>query len=206
MLRKTNTNLFFHGHTAPFRFVIGWTIYPEMFRHFLSIQNAHKVERGARLQTALKANKVDIRALLALPVTDHAHPYKTEKPWEKVYARMDPGGLSWYGKWYRAKILNFYEGMQYHRWGMMADDAIGARGWWSRSSRTRTPKVQLIHGDRRVVRARMLKTLYYAYLPKDKWMHPVDNIAWYSPYIMMVSDEWEEKWGFFSNAGINVEY
>jgi len=204
MLRVTQQKLYLHGHTSTARFLVGWTVWPELFRHFLSIQNAHKVERGIRVQTALKANKVDIRHLLALPVTDHAHPYKVERVWEKCYHKMDPGSLTWYGKWYRAKVLCMYEAQRYHRWGMYTEDAIGARGWFSRASRTRTPKAQLIHGDRRVVRARMLRTCWYTNLPRDKWTHPVDNVAWYSPYIMMVLDEWEEKWGFF--GGTEVEF
>ena len=106
----------FHGHLATVRFIVGWLVWPDMFRHYLAIQNAHKVERGARLQQALKANKVDIRTMLALPVTDHAHPYKQEKPWQKVYAKADPGALSLYGKWYRAKTLTYYECQQFHKW------------------------------------------------------------------------------------------
>lgn len=204
MLRATRQNNFQHGASAGARFLVCWTIWPDAFRHHLAITNAHKVERGVRLQTALKANKVDIRSLLALPVTDHAHPYKREQTWEKVTARADPGSLTPYGKWYRAKVLNFYEGMQYHKWGMYADDAVGARGWWSRASRTRAPKAQLIGGDRRVIRARMLKTQWYAYLPKHQWVAPIDNVAWYSPYVTMVLDEWEEKWGFF--GGQETEY
>jgi ubiquinol-cytochrome c reductase subunit 7 len=190
----------FQGFYAPVRFMLGWYVWPDTFRHFLAVQNAHKVERGARLQQALKANKVDIRTMLALPVTDHAHPYKHERPWQKVYGQSDPGNLSLYGKWYRSKVLTFYECQQYHKWGMMMDDSIPARGWWARAARTRVNKVQLIHCDRRVVKARMMRTCYYAYLPKDKWMHPMDNISWYTPYVMMVIDEWEEKWGFFANS------
>ena len=58
------------------RCVLGYFFYPSMFREMLSVQSAHRIERALRLQKAIKANKIDYRALLSLPVTDYAHPYK----------------------------------------------------------------------------------------------------------------------------------
>eukprot|EP00658_Telonema_sp_P-2_P044607 TRINITY_DN324_c0_g1_i3.p2 TRINITY_DN324_c0_g1~~TRINITY_DN324_c0_g1_i3.p2 ORF type:complete len:202 (+),score=68.23 TRINITY_DN324_c0_g1_i3:41-646(+) len=190
------------GIWAGMRYYMGHFFYPNMYREFLSIQNAHKVERGVRLQTAIKANKVDFRALLALPVTDHAHPYKMEYPWEKVIS-ADSRDLSMYGKWYSSKILSFYESNQHHKFGVMMDDMVNARGWWNRAARTRCPIDKVVHADRRVMRYRILKDKYI-YEDKSNWVHPIDNVAWFGPYIMMVADEWEEKWGFF--AGQEIEY
>lgn len=204
MFRKTpKANIGIHGMAGGFRFWLAHLFWPNMFREYLAVQNAHKIERGIRLQTALKANKVDIRHLLALPVTDHAHPYKSEFPWEKIYAAMDPKALTLYGKWYRSKVLAFYEINQLHKWGMLCEDIINAKGWWARAARTRTPKKQLVHCDRRVTRGRILRDKYI-YEPKKNWVHPVDNVSWMGPYVIMISDEWEEKWGFFS--GQEVEY
>lgn len=203
MFRQTTTKGFVQGHWSGFRYYLCHFLYPNIYREYLAVQNAHKVERGLRLQTALKANKVDLRALLALPVTDGAHPYKLEYPWEKACGATDPKSLTLYGRWYRSKVLAFYEGLQIHKWGMTQDDLIQCRGWWSRASRTRTPKTQLIHCDRRVMRGRVLKDKYI-YLDKKHWVNPVDNVAWMGPYVIMVADEWEEKWGFF--AGQEVEY
>ena len=201
--KATPTLHFAQGHWSGFRFWLAHFFYPNMYREYLSVQNAHKVERGIRLNAALKANKVDIRTLLALPVTDSAHPYRMEYPWEKVVATMDPKSLTLYGKWYRAKIMAFYENLQTHKYGLMQDDLIQVKGWWARASRTRTPQATLIDGDRRVMRGRVLKDKYL-YDKKEKWVQPVDNVAWMGPYVMMVADEWEEKWGFF--AGQEVEY
>ena len=203
MLRKTNALQYNHGHWSGFRYWVAHFCYPQMYREYLSVQNAHKVERGVRLQTALKANKVDIRALLALPVTDTAHPYKMEYPWEKVYATMDQKSSTPYGRWYRQKVLCFYEGLQLHKFGLCQDDMVNLRGWWNRAARTRAPIEKICHSDRRSMRARMMKDKYI-YDAKSRWVHPVDNTPWCGPYIMMVADEWEEKWGFF--AGQEVEY
>lgn len=97
----------------------------------------------------------------------------------------------------------FYEGQQLHKYGVMWDDMVNARGWWNRAARTRCPNDKVVHGDRRVMRCRVLKDKYI-YEQKDRWVHPIDNVCWFGPYIMMVADEWEEKWGFF--AGQEVEY
>lgn len=190
------------GIWAGMRYYIGHFVYPNMYREFLSVQNAHKVERAVRIQTAIKANKIDFRSLLALPVTDHAHPYKMEYPWEKVI-QSDTRDLSGYGKWYANKIMCFYEGLQFHKYGCLQDDLVNARGWWNRAARTRAPQDKIVHGDRRVMRARVLKDKYI-YEDKARWVHPIDNVAYFGPYIIMVADEWEEKWGFF--AGQEVEY
>jgi ubiquinol-cytochrome c reductase subunit 7 len=203
-MRKTSTSLYNHGHYSGMRYQIAHWFFPQMYREYLSVQNAHKVERGVRLQTALKANKVDVRNLLALPVTDTAHPYKMEYPWEKCYAiggaknQMTP-----YGRWYHTKILCFYEGLQLHKFGIGQDDMVQLKGWWNRAARTRAPIEKICHSDRRSMRARMMKDKYI-YDKKSRWMHPVDNVAWFGPYVVMVADEWEEKWGFF--AGQETEY
>ncbi|RNF01459.1 ubiquinol-cytochrome c reductase subunit 7 [Trypanosoma rangeli] len=202
MMRPTAPRYMAQGIWAGFRYYFGHFFYPNMYREFLSVQNAHKVERALRIQSAIKANKVDYRALLALPVTDHAHPYKMEYPWEKVI-HTDYRDLSMYGKWYASKIMCFYEGLQYHKYGCLQDDLINAHGWWNRAARTRAPQDKVIHGDRRVMRARVLRDKYI-YEPKSRWVHPIDNVAYFGPYVMMVCDEWEEKWGFF--AGQEVEY
>jgi ubiquinol-cytochrome c reductase subunit 7 len=202
MLKATRPNQV-QQHFAGMRYTIAHFFYPNMYREFLSVQNAHKVERGARLTTALKANKVDIRSLLALPVVDSAHPYRMEYPWEKVVAVMDPKALTFYGSWYRAKTLAFYENLMLHKFGLMSDDMIQVRGWWARAARTRMPQRTLIDADRRVMRGRVLKDKYL-FDKKTKWVQPVDNVPYMGPYVMMVADEWEEKWGFF--AGQEVEY
>ena len=190
------------GTHAGARYMFGQFFYPNMFREYLSVQNAHKVERGLRLQTAIKANKIDFRALLALPVTDHAHPYKMEFPWEKT-ARQDTRALSGYGKYYANKVACFYDAIELHKFGICQDDMTSARGWWNRAARTRCPTDKIVHGDRRVVRGRILRDKYI-FDPKSKWVQPSDNTCWLGPYILMISDEWEEKWGFF--AGQEVEY
>lgn len=203
MFRTSQKALYNHGHFSGLRYWFAHFFYPNMYRDFLAVQNAHKVERGVRLQTALKANKVDIRALLAMPVTDSAHPYKMEFPWEKVYRSMDSGSSSLYGKWYKAKILSFYEGLQLHRYGIHQDDMVNLKGWWNRAARTRAPQEKIVHSDRRSMRARMLRDKYL-YDKKERWVHPVDNTPWFGPYVIMVCDEWEEKWGFF--AGQEADY
>ena len=191
------------GHYAPLKYLLAQTVMPGLMRDQLALQNASKVERGVRLQTALKANKVDIRHLLALPATDAAHPYKTEYPWEKLAIRADPRDMTFYGKWYHAKIFSVYEWLQYHRWGMYHDDLITAKGWWNRAARTRAPRTQVLHMDRRVYRGRSIRDKYL-YDRKENWVAPVDNTGFFAAYCTMVSDEWEEKWGFF--AGQSVEY
>mgnify|MGYP001598133938 CR=1 FL=1 len=203
MLRRTQPKHLAQGLSAGFRYWIAHFVYPNMYREYLSVQNAHKVERGVRIQTALKANKIDIRSLLALPVTDSAHPYRQEFPWEKVYSSMDPKTLTAYGKWYRLKVLALYECTLFHKFGIMQEDMIQLRGWWNRAARTRAPQEKLIHCDRRVMRGRVMKDKYI-FEPKERWIHPVDNVSWMGPYCIMVADEWEEKWGFF--AGQEVEY
>ena len=157
-----------------------------------------------RIQSALKANKVDIRNLLALPVTDNAHPYKMEYPWERLTTVLaDPRELNTYTKWYRKKTHAIYDTFQWHKWGVFADDMVNMKGWWSRAARTRAPQEQIVHGDRRVTRMRWARDRYI-YDDQKKWVHPVDNVPFFGPYILMVADEWEEKWGFF--AGSDVEY
>jgi ubiquinol-cytochrome c reductase subunit 7 len=167
-----------------------------MTREFLSLNMTKKIERHGRIQNAIKANKIDFRALLALPVTDHAHPYKMEYAWERV-GQVDERTLSGYGKWYARKVMTFYETLQFHKWGCAQDDLIQLRSWWCRAARTRSPQILLVHMDRRVNRARAMKDKYL-YEPKSRWVHPFDNTAFFSPYCVMVVDEWEEKWGFFS--------
>lgn len=190
------------GAHAGARYYLGHFFYPNMFRELLSVQNARKVERGLRLQNAIKANKVDFRALLALPVTDHAHPYKMEYPWEKVI-KNDTRSMSLYGKWYASKVMCFYDACEVHKWGITMDDMAQVRGWFNRAARSRCPGDKVVHADRRVLRGRVLRDKYI-YDPKAKWVHPVDNVAWFGPYMMMVADEWEEKWGFF--AAQEIEY
>jgi ubiquinol-cytochrome c reductase subunit 7 len=203
MLRQTGVCRNINGAYAGARYFFFQLAHPAGLREELSLNNASKVERGVRLQTALKANKVDIRTLLALPVTDSAHPYKAEYPWEKVAARMSGKHETAYGRWYRGKILAFYEALQHHRWGLFTDDVINARGWWNRAARTRMPQQLVIHMDRRVYRGRSFKDKYL-YDKKENWTKPSDNTPFFSPYITMIVDEWEEKWGFF--AGQDVEY
>jgi len=205
MLRSSQKQAMPHmGGPVGARYFLAHFFYPTMYREYLSLQQARKVERHLRLQGALKANKVDIRTLLALPVTDHAHPYKMEFPWERLYATgADPRGLTGYGKWYKTKTEACYDAFQYHKWGVYVDDNVGARGWWNRAARTRAPREQVIHADRRILRMRWAKDRYI-YDEKNKWVHPVDNTPFFGPYLLMVADEWEEKWGFF--AGGEVEY
>jgi ubiquinol-cytochrome c reductase subunit 7 len=203
MLKQTPVALNINGAYAGFRYFFFQFVNPNGMRDQLALLNANKVERGVRLQTALRANKVDLRTLLALPVTDSAHPYKSEFPWEKVVARVDHRNVSLYGRWYRAKILATYEALQFHKWGCYVDDVVNMRGWWNRAARTRMPQHIMIHQDRRVVRARSLKDKYL-YDKKENWVKPSDNTPFFGPYITMVADEWEEKWGFF--AGHDTEY
>uniref|UniRef100_A0A7S1M5R3 Uncharacterized protein n=1 Tax=Neobodo designis TaxID=312471 RepID=A0A7S1M5R3_NEODS len=191
------------GQHATVRILAGALIAPAYARNTMAIENASKVERGVRLQTALKANKVDLRHLLALPATDPAHPYKTEYPWEKLMIRADPRQMTMYGKWYYNRVFALYEIIQQHRQGVYYDDMINLKGWWSRAARTRCPKPQVVHMDRRVLRYRDLKEKWL-YDKKENWVSPVDNTGFYAPYCTMVADEWEEKWGFF--AGNGVEY
>ena len=192
-----------NGSHAGARYFVAQVFAPNLIRDELALQNTQKVERGVRLQTALKANKVDLRSLLALPVTDPAHPYRSEFPWEKAVARMDSRAGSMYSKWYKTKTMASYEAGMYHKFGVYVDDRINARGWWNRAARTRAPQVLVNHMDRRIVRGRHLKDKYL-YARKEEWVSPVDNTAFFSPYCTMVADEWEEKWGFF--AGQEVEY
>ena len=201
-MRRTTSNLYMQGMFPGLRMVLGVFVAPNVNREFLSLNNAHKVERHVRIQNAIKANKIDFRALLALPVTDYAHPYKLEYPWERV-VQCDARALSGYGKWYVRKLQVFYETLQYHKWGCTQDDLIPLRSWWVRAARTRSPQVQIVHMDRRVNRARAMKDKYL-YEPKARWVHPIDNTAFFLPYCIMCADEWEEKWGFF--AGQETEY
>jgi ubiquinol-cytochrome c reductase subunit 7 len=206
MLRQTNALKFAsQGAWAGKKYWLMHMFAPNVYRDYLAVQNAHKIERGLRLQQSLKANKVDIRSLLALPVTDHAHPYVNEYPWEKVYSmhQGDYKKLSLYGKFYRLKIINTYEVHHVHKFGCLSEDFVCARGWWARAARTRMPKAQCCHMDRRIVRYRALYNRFI-YDPKQKWVHPVDDVSYYGPYIFMVSDEWEEKWGFFAKQ--DIEY
>ena len=205
MLKRTSQAQMPHmGAYAGARYWIAHFFYPNLYREYLSIQQARKVERHLRLQGALKANKLDIRNLLVLPVTDHAHPYKMEFPWERLYQEgSDPRGMTTYGKWYRTKIDCVYDAWQWHKFGVYVDDMVNARGWWNRAARTRCPREHTIHADRRVLRMRWAKDRYI-FDPKPKWVHPADNTPFFGPYILMVADEWEEKWGFF--AGAEVEY
>merc|ERR1711991_638953 len=138
MLKKTQTNLLgVSGQYGGIRTFLVSVVFPSYARDELAQRNAQKVERGVHLQTALKANKVDLRSLLALPVTDPAHPYKQEYAWEKVCARMDSRVETMYGRWFRSKTLAFYESTEGHKFGMYKDDVINARGWWNRAARTR---------------------------------------------------------------------
>ena len=202
MFRQTSTNLLASGPGGGLALWLGHMMYPQMYKDQLALNQTHKVERALRLRTALKANKVDLRSLLALPVQDHAHPYKQEYPWEKCVLQ-DDRTLSSYGKFYKLKTMALYEVILFHKFGVMVDDMASTRGWFARAARTRAPKVQIIHGDRRVMRGRVMKDKY-VYEPKKKWVQPVDNTAYITPYLAMCADEWEEKWGFF--AGQTVEY
>jgi ubiquinol-cytochrome c reductase subunit 7 len=201
-MRRSTPNLYMQGIWSGFRQVLAVYIAPGMNREYMSLNMAKKIERHVRIQNAIKANKIDFRALLALPVSDYAHPYKQEYPWERVI-QSDIRTLSGYGKWYATKMMVFYETLQFHKWGCTQDDLIPLRSWWVRAARTRSPQLQIVHMDRRVNRARMMKDKYL-YEPKSRWVHPIDNTAFFSPYCLMVADEWEEKWGFF--AGQEVEY
>mmetsp|Transcript_1962 Transcript_1962/g.3031 ORF Transcript_1962/g.3031 Transcript_1962/m.3031 type:complete len:206 (-) Transcript_1962:53-670(-) len=177
---------------------------PNFYRHHLALNKTRQIERSMRLQSALKANKVDIRKLLALPVTDSAHPYYTEHAWERVFTRQsDPRGLTRYGRWYCDKIETMYDLNENHKFGNYHDDFVKARGWFNRAARTRAPKEQVLHMDRRILRYRWAKDRYI-YDTEDKWIHPTENVPFFSPYTTMVADEWEEKWGFF--AGAEIEY
>jgi ubiquinol-cytochrome c reductase subunit 7 len=181
---------------------------PSYFKDRKAVINTHKVERGLRIRTALKANKIDIRNLLALPVTDHAHPYKNEFNWERFYRGGDMqmtalNNMSAYGRWFRKKWMVLYELCLYHRFGAMMEDIISARGWYHRAARTRLPGVEVVHMDRRVTRYRWMRDRFI-YDKKQHWVHPADNIMFFSPYIFMIVDEWEEKWGYF--AGQEIEY
>ena len=203
MLRKTQSNLFLQGHFSGVRFTLMQMFTPGMFKDYLAINNAHKVERGLRVQTGIKANKIDIRTLLALPVTDSAHPYCMEYPWEKLVWARGQSAATMYQKWYVNKIMMLYAICLQHKLGCLEDDYINLRGWFNRAARTRSPQQLIIHADRRVNRSRVMR-FQWNFLPKDKWVRPCDNVSWYRPYIIMVVDEWEEKWGFF--AGQTVEY
>ena len=204
MFRNTTPQRFTHNAHAGFRLYLTNWFFPNALRSQQCTNMAHRVERGLRLQAALKANKVDIRALLALPVTDSAHPYKSEFPWEKLLQVHNPkGGTSAYGRYYYRKVINFYEWGYWHRYGAGCDDLVCLKAWWGRAARTRAPQDKLIHSDRKVLRVKAFK-MHYNNEKKSNWMHPVDNVQWFSPYIVMVADEWEEKWGFF--AGTETEF
>ncbi|KNH03625.1 GTP-binding protein HflX [Perkinsela sp. CCAP 1560/4] len=205
MFRQTTvSHMPFQNPYAGFRFLWAHFFAPNYFRHHLALGQTRKIERHLRLQSALKANKVDIRKLLALPVCDSAHPYHMEYPWERMYTgHSDPRGLTRYGQWYRAKIDAVYDMMQNHKFGAYLEDFVNARGWWNRAARTRAPKDQVIHMDRRILRFRWAKDRYI-YDHPDKWVHPKENVPFFTPYVVMVADEWEEKWGFF--AGAETEY
>ena len=184
--------------------VVGQFFAPYLFREYMAVEQTRKIERHLRLQSALKANKIDIRKLLALPVCDNAHPYHQEYPWERTYLdQSDPRELTRFGRCHRDKMNSLYDLTQSFKFGTYMDDFIKARGWWNRAARTRAPKDQVVHMDRRILRYRWAKDRYI-YDSEDKWVHPKDNVPFFAPYVTMVADEWEEKWGFF--AGAEVEY
>ena len=203
MLRKTQPNKFIQGSHVGIRQILSTFFAPQTFKDTLAISNASKIERGVRIQTGIKANKIDIRTLLALPVTDSAHPYVMEYPWEKLAWARGSNAASTYQKWYIAKTMAIYSTLFRHKIGCNEDDYISLRGWFMRAARTRAPPLLIVHSDRRVNRARVMR-FQWNFLPRDKWVRPSDNVAWFRPYIIMVLDEWEEKWGFF--GGADVEY
>jgi ubiquinol-cytochrome c reductase subunit 7 len=205
MFKSTPLTAFTHGAINPLRSHYYLVLAPGYYKDYQAINTSHKVERHLRLQNALKANKVDIRNLLALPVTDNAHPYRIEYAWEKIYkASPNKNGMTSYAKFYQAKVRSLHELFYWNRWGIGTDDLIGpGKAWWGRAARTRAPIEKCVHSDRKMLRAKAHRFHYY-YEPKHRWMHPVDNVAWYTPYLFMVIDEWEEKWGFFS--GMETEY
>ncbi len=203
MLRKSGQQLQIQGVWSGFAMPIAQFLAPGLIRDALAVQNTYKVERGIRLQTIVKANKVDLRALLALPVTDPAHPYKAEYPWEKVASHMDHRNSTLYGKIYRAKVLAAYESCYYHRFGAYMDDMLDRAGWHGRAAMMRCPAKIIVHGHRRVQRANSLNKKFL-FLPKVNWVKPTDNTKFFNPYMTMILDEWEEKWGFF--AGQEVEF
>jgi len=203
MLKRTSCNAFTHGTSMMVGGHLTLALAPNMYRDQQAVNLTHKIERHMRLQTALKANKVDIRDLLALPVTDTAHPYKLEYPWEKLYSYNPSGATAFWGKWYATKIKSFHEWNVWHYWGVGVDDMLCHKVWWGRATRTRAPQDKIVHSDRRVVKAKANK-FHFQQEPKHRWCHPVDNVAWLVPYSFMVVDEWEEKWGFF--AGAETEY
>ena len=203
MLKRSQKQLTLGGVFQGFNYFTTMYLTPFVFREQMATNNAHKVERGLRLQTAIKANKVDIRALLALPVTDPAHPYKAEHFWEKCATHVDSRSATLFGKYYKAKVLAQYEQCQMHKFGMYWDDVQHREGWFHRAARTRAPQLLVVHSDRRAFRGRNWG-FKYLYMPKDQWVRPSENTPFLKPYTTMVLDEWEEKWGFF--AGQDTEF
>ena len=172
----------------------------QAFRSTWQAVAAQRVEGHARNLQAVKANKVDIRQLLALPVYDPAHPYYLEKPWE-VYFKADapPEASSTKGKLHKLETMTVRENEQYDQVGMLHDDAYTEWFFAVRQGVRRLPKDQHSWRERRCFTANHVSGgSGVAMIPEEYWTHPSDDVSYLAPYVKMASDEHEEKWGFMA--------
>eukprot|EP00756_Hemistasia_phaeocysticola_P027661 Hpha_TRINITY_DN16129_c0_g6::TRINITY_DN16129_c0_g6_i1::g.8352::m.8352/K00417/QCR7, UQCRB; ubiquinol-cytochrome c reductase subunit 7 len=173
---------------------------PQIFRQAMPAAAAQRIERAARNLQAVKENKVDLRQLLALPVYDPAHPYYVAKPWEAYFKQeAPPEATSTVGKLRKIESLGLREMAVYDQVGLFNDDLISEWFWAARQAVKRLPMDQRKWRQRRVsVSHLLIGGGQVGHLPPQYWVHPADDVSFLYGYVLMASDEWEEKWGFMA--------
>jgi len=201
MLRSTSSRLMVGtGMGGGFGTFVKHLAVPQVFRQAMPAAAAQRIERAARNLQAVKENKVDLRQLLALPVYDPAHPYYVQKPWEAYFKQeQPPEASSTVGKLRKLESLGLREMSLYDQVGLFNDDLISEWYWACRQAVRRLPMDQRQWRQRRVsVSHLFIGGGQAGHLPQQYWLHPADDVSFLYGYVLMASDEWEEKWGFMA--------
>jgi hypothetical protein len=189
---KTDLNVHIVKTPAP-NFLFTHPARSEFDKIFVSYE--HIAAKAIALLTEAHA-KGNYRELMTLPVTDPRHPFHYEHP-HVAYLKARQ-----YIHIARSIVLRqidsdwWYWSRRHQQWaydmlGILTDDVPNAEESFVQEALRRVPYADWDARQRRCFRALSYLDAFEV-LPEDQWIHPLEDIAYYTPYAIMSLYEFRE--------------